>query len=125
MMRPMPALPDDAVAAAGFDPGRLGRLDAFLDAEIAAGRLPGVVLAITRGGHVVRHRAFGYRDPATGAPMTRDTLFWIASMTKPVTTVGALLLHARGLLGLDAEVGEYLPAFARRRVWDRSAPARP
>jgi CubicO group peptidase (beta-lactamase class C family) len=125
MMRAMPALPDDAVAAAGFDPDRLGRLDAFVDAEIAAGRLPGVVLAIARGGDVVRHRAFGYRDPATGVPMTTDTLFWIASMTKPVTTVGALLLHERGLLDLDAEVGEYLPAFAHRRVWDRTAPARP
>jgi len=114
----------DDVAAAGFDPDRLGRLGAYLDAEVAAGRLPGAVVAIARGGDVVLHRAFGYRDPAAGVPMTTDTLFWIASMTKPVTTVGALLLHERGLLGLDAEVGEYLPAFARRRVWDRTVPAR-
>ena len=114
-MRTMPA-------SAGFDPRRLG---AYLDAEVAAGRLAGAVVAIARGGDVVLHEAFGFRDAAAGVPMTTDTLFWIASMTKPVTTVGALRLHELGLLRLDAEVGEYLPALAGRRVWDRSAPAAP
>jgi CubicO group peptidase (beta-lactamase class C family) len=116
---------DDAVvadpSAAGFSAERLGRLDAFLDGEVAAGRLPGAVVGISRGGDVVRLAAHGFRDPATREPMTVDTLFWIASMTKPVTTVGALLLHERGRLVLDAEVGEYLPAFAGLRVWDRAA----
>ena len=121
----MPAVADDAAGTAGFDPGRLRGLGAYLDAEVAAGRVPGAVLGIARGGDVVLQRAFGYRDPAAGVPMTTDTLFWIASMTKPVTTVGALLLRERGLLRLEADVAEYLPAFADRRVWDRTAAAAP
>ncbi|MFD7644634.1 serine hydrolase [Kitasatospora sp. NPDC059795] len=70
---------------AGFDAERLARLDAFIEAEVAARRLPGAALGIVRGGASVRLDAFGTRDPRTGAPMTTDTLFWPASMTKPLT----------------------------------------
>src|SRR5689334_11516658 len=109
----------------GFDADRLDRLRALLTAEVDAGRLPGAVVAISRGAGVALHEAFGHRDPHTGVPMTLDTLFWIASMTKPVTTAGALLLHEQGRLVLDAAIGDYLPGLADRRVWDRAAPARP
>src|SRR5690242_17907518 len=115
----------DDVTAAGFDPGRLRRLSEVLTAEVSAGRLPGAVVAVARGGRVVLHEAFGHRHAEPRVPMTTDTLFWVASMTKPVTVAGALLLHERGLLELDAEVGAYLPAFADRRVWDRAADAAP
>jgi CubicO group peptidase (beta-lactamase class C family) len=115
----------DAGMSDAFDAGRLDRLRAFLAAEVDTGRLPGVVVAVARGDEVAVHEAFGYRDAAAGEPMTTDTLFWIASMTKPVTTAGALLLHEQGRLVLDAPVGEYLPELAGRRVWDRDADAAP
>jgi CubicO group peptidase (beta-lactamase class C family) len=118
-------VPDDAGMTAGFDPSRLARLPRFLRGEVDAGRLPGAVVAVARGDEVALHEAVGLRDPATGVPMTTDTLFWLASMTKPVTAAGALLLHEQGRLALEAEVGEYLPGFADRRVWDRTADAPP
>jgi len=103
---------------AGFHAERLARVDAFIEAEVAARRLPGAVLGIVRGGALVRLDAFGMRDPQTGAPMTTDTLFWLASMTKPVTAVGALLLVESGELILEEAVGDYLPEFRDRRVAD-------
>ncbi|WP_073810291.1 serine hydrolase domain-containing protein [Kitasatospora sp. CB01950] len=103
---------------AGFDAERLARLDAFIEAEIAARRLPGAVLGIVRGDAPVRLDAFGTRDPRTGAPMTTDTLCWPASMTKPLTAAGALLLVESGELILEEAVGDHLPQFRDRRVAD-------
>jgi CubicO group peptidase (beta-lactamase class C family) len=108
-------------STAGFSADRLARLGRFLAAETAAGRFPGAVVGIVRGGDVVLLEAFGHRDVERHLPMTTDTLFWVASMTKPVTTAGLLLLHEQARLVLEAEVGEYLPAFAGRRVWDPAA----
>ncbi|WP_188316802.1 serine hydrolase domain-containing protein [Solihabitans fulvus] len=106
---------------AGFDPDRLSRVTRFVEDEIAAGRLPGAVLGIVRGGRIAHFEALGHRDPQRGVPMTADTLFWIASMTKPITTVGALLLHEQGRLVLDIPIGDHLPQFADRRVADLAA----
>lgn len=84
-------------------------IDAALSAEVAAGRLPGAVVGILHRGEIVHLSAVGYRDPVAKVPMTADTLFWLASMTKPVTTAGALQL-----LDLGTELGELLPEFADR-----------
>ncbi|MEV8441115.1 serine hydrolase domain-containing protein [Actinosynnema sp. NPDC051121] len=92
------------------------RLREFFEAEVAAGRLPGAVVAVVHGGQVVLSEAFGHRDAARGVPMTTDALFWIASMSKPITAVGAMLLVERGRLVLDEPVGAYLPAFAGKPV---------
>lgn len=113
---------------AGFDPVRLARLGRFLDGEIAAGRVPGAVVGIVRGDATVLLTAHGFRDAATREPMPVDAQFWLASMTKPVTTVGALVLHEHGSLPLDVPVGLHLPEFADRRVadldgrWDVGSP---
>jgi CubicO group peptidase (beta-lactamase class C family) len=88
----------------------------FIEAEVAASRLPGAVVGITHRGQVVFLEAFGYRDKACNVAMTTDSLFWIASMTKPVTAVGALSLVERGRLVLDEPIGTYLPDFAERKV---------
>jgi CubicO group peptidase (beta-lactamase class C family) len=88
----------------------------FLEAEIAADRLPGAVVGIVHRGQVVSVEAFGYLDKARGIPMTTDALFWIASMSKPITAAGALLLVERGALVLDEPIGTYLPQFAGRPV---------
>ncbi|WP_084959528.1 serine hydrolase domain-containing protein [Thermoactinospora rubra] len=90
----------------------MDRLTEFLEAQMAAGRLPGAVVGIAYHGHVVLLKAYGHRDKARDVPMTTDSLFWIASMTKPVTAVGALLLVERGRLVLDEPIGTYLPEFA-------------
>jgi len=90
----------------GFSPERLLRVSRFIEAEIESKRLPGAVLGIVRGDRLVSLDAFGYRDPVARVPMTTDSLFWIASMTKPVTAVGALALHEHGGLVLDLPIGD-------------------
>jgi CubicO group peptidase (beta-lactamase class C family) len=82
----------------GISSERLARIGEVLKADIAAGRIPGAVIAIARHGKLVALEAYGWRDKAAGVAMTTDTIFNIASMTKPMTTVGALMLYERGKL---------------------------
>jgi CubicO group peptidase (beta-lactamase class C family) len=91
-------------------------LTEFIEAEVAAGRLPGAVVGIVHRRQVVFLEAFGHRDKARGVAMTTDALFWIASMSKPITAAGALLLVERGRLVLDEPISTYLPQFAERPV---------
>jgi CubicO group peptidase (beta-lactamase class C family) len=98
------------------DDHEVDELARFLEGEVGADRLPGAVVGIVRRGRVERLEAFGYRDRARSIPMTTDSLFWIASMTKPITAAGALLLVERGQLVLDEPIGRYLPQFADREV---------
>jgi hypothetical protein len=72
----------------GLSSERLARIGETLKADIDAGRIPGAVIAIARRGKLVAFDAYGWRDKAAGLPMTTDTIFNIASMTKPMTTVG-------------------------------------
>lgn len=95
---------------------RLDRIDAFFQAEVASKRLPGAVVMIARDGRVVHHAAYGLRDPATGAPMGKDSIFRIYSMTKPVTAVAVLMLMEEGKLRLADPLSRYIPAFAKPRV---------
>jgi CubicO group peptidase (beta-lactamase class C family) len=96
---------------AGFDPARLERIGSAMAAEIAAGRLPGAVIAVARRGQLAYLEAFGVRDPETGAAMTTDAVFSIASMTKPMTSVAILQLFEQGRILLGDPVSAYLPAF--------------
>src|SRR3954471_11498003 len=75
-------LPPVAPAAAGFSPAGLERLHRFFAREIEAKRVPGAVVAIARGGKLVHYKAYGMSDPVKGTPMTLDTVFGLASMTK-------------------------------------------
>ncbi len=102
--------------AVGLSSSRLTTLGQVLRADIEAGRMPGAVVAIARRNKLVYLEAFGFRDAVTRAPMTVDTVFNIASMTKPLTTVAALSLYERGLLSMDDPLEMYLPEFAKRRV---------
>ncbi len=91
-------------------------IDGVLRAAVSTGSVPGVVaLAADRGG-VVYQGAFGSRGEATGSPMTPDTVFRIASMTKPVTGVAAMQCVERGMLALDQPAGEIMPELAEPRV---------
>lgn len=102
---------------AGLDPKVLSRLDRHFAHQVDAGRLPGYLVAISRGGRVAHVTTHGHRDIAAGLPVESDTLYRIYSMTKPVTTVAALLLVEEGRLSLDDPVGRHLPAFAHPRVY--------
>src|ERR1700729_3827739 len=100
----------------GMSGERLARISETLNADIAAGRIPGAVIAIARHGRLVMLDAYGWRDKAAGVAMTTDTIFNIASMTKPMTTVGALMLYERGQLRIGDPLSKYFPKFANMRV---------
>ncbi|SME97672.1 serine hydrolase [Streptomyces sp. Amel2xC10] len=101
----------------GLDAKALDRLDQHVAHLVDEGRLPGFLLAVSRGGRVAHLTTHGHRDIARGLPVEADTLYRIYSMTKPVTSVAALILMEEGRLGLDDPVADHLPAFADRRVY--------
>jgi CubicO group peptidase (beta-lactamase class C family) len=105
----------------GLSSERLARIGETLKADIEAGRIPGAVIAIARHGKLVALDAYGWRDKAAGVAMTTDTIFNIASMTKPMTTVGALMLYERGKILIDDPLSKYFPKFAQMRVAVRDA----
>jgi CubicO group peptidase (beta-lactamase class C family) len=109
----------------GISSERLARIGEALKADIAAGRIPGAVIAIARHGKLVALDAYGWRDKAAGVAMTTDTIFNIASMTKPMTTVGALMLYERGQLLIGDPLSKYFPKFADMRVAARDANGEP
>ena len=109
----------------GLSSDRLARIGETLKADIEAGRIPGAVIAIARHGKLVALDAYGWRDKAAGVAMTTDTIFNIASMTKPMTTVGALMLYERGKLLIDDPLAKYFPKFATMRVAARDAAGEP
>ncbi|MEU4086667.1 serine hydrolase domain-containing protein [Streptomyces aureus] len=101
----------------GLDAGALDRLDRHFAALVDDGRLPGFLVAVARHGRVAHLTTYGTRDRAAGLPVESDTLWRIYSMTKPVTSVAALMLIEEGRLGLDDRVADHLPAFAEPRVY--------
>jgi len=101
------SLPTASLASLGFDPARSAGLLDVLQAEVAKGRLPGAVALIARKGKVVLHEAIGQRDPASGAAMTRDAIFRIYSMTKPLVSVATMQLVEQGRLFLSNPVARY------------------
>jgi CubicO group peptidase (beta-lactamase class C family) len=110
---PLPrAKPEDV----GLSSERLARISTVLKADIEAGRIPGAVIAIARHGKLVALDAYGWRDKAGGVAMTSDTIFNIASMTKPMTAVGGLMLYEQGKLLIDDSLSKYFPKFANMRV---------
>ena len=100
----------------GMSSERLAQIGKALKADVERGRIPGAVVAIARKGKLVYFEAFGYRDKANGVPMTTDTIFNIASMTKPVTALGALMLYEQGRLLIDDPLAKYFPKFATMKV---------
>jgi CubicO group peptidase (beta-lactamase class C family) len=111
-----PTLPRTEPEAVGMSSTRLARIVTALNQEIEAGQLPGAVVAVARHGHLVFHEAVGHLGPDRRAPMARDALFAIASMTKPVTGVAGLLLWEEGRLGLADPIERFLPQLGDRRV---------
>lgn len=93
----------------GFSPSRLARIAAWQQTQVESGAISGAVAAIARNGRVAYMRAVGFRDQAKMSPLKADAIFWIASMTKPITSVAAMILVEEGRLDLAAPVHKYLP----------------
>ncbi|AOS44288.1 Esterase EstB [Lacunisphaera limnophila] len=103
-------------AAHGFDPERLKRLDAVIQTEIDGQRLAGAVMIVKRDGQDVVLKAYGAHDVENAVPMRTDSIFRIASMSKAVTTVAALMLYEEGRFMLNDPVGKFIPEFAKSVV---------
>jgi len=101
---------------AGFSPERLARIAPWYQSQVDAGKLPGAVVAIARNGKLAYLQAIGTFDRAGRIPLTPDAIFWIASMTKPVTSVAAMMLVEEGKLDLAAPVSRYLPELKDMQV---------
>jgi CubicO group peptidase (beta-lactamase class C family) len=84
----------------GLSTDRLAALDRRFQAGVEAGEIPGAVVMIARNGHLIYERAFGFASRADRTPMTTGTLFRLASMTKPVTSVATMQLAEQGRLTL-------------------------
>ena len=100
----------------GMSQGRLTRLSDSIRGYVERGEVAGVVTLVHRHGREVHADAFGWQDEEAGTPIRRDTIFRIASMTKPVVSVAALMLLEDGKLRLDDPVDRWLPELADRRV---------
>ena len=113
---PPGALPEAPPERLGFDPERLARIDEAVDTWIDDGKLPGAVVLVGRGGRIGFARAYGDRAVEPEAePMTRETVFDMASLTKPIATAtSVMILRERGAIDLDEPVTTYLPELANR-----------
>src|SRR5256885_5862893 len=109
-------LPTAKPEEVGLSSERLGRIGKVLQAEMHASKFPGAVAVVARKGRVAYFEACGARDPANGAPMTKDTIFRFYSMTKPFVATAAMMLAEEGRIVLTDPVSKYLPAFAKMQV---------
>jgi len=110
---------------AGLDPERLARLDAYLDGFVANGRHKGSLLVVTRGGRIAHVSRRGHRDAAAGLAVGPDTIWRIYSMTKPITSVAAMMLYEEGALSLFDPVAKFIPSFGDVRVYRKGMAAAP
>ena len=101
----------------GFDGERLARIDGHLNRFVDEGRLPGWSVLVARHGRVVHLVTGGSADVEAGRPVEVDTLFRIYSMTKPITSVAAMLLYEEGAFELKDPVSRFIPAFRDMRVY--------
>lgn len=99
-----------------LSPQRLERITDFFNAEVANNKIAGAIVLVQHRGKQAYFKSFGKIDVTTGEPMTPDAIFRIFSMTKPITSVAAMLLVDDGKLKLDDPVSKYIPSFAHTQV---------
>jgi CubicO group peptidase (beta-lactamase class C family) len=100
----------------GLSRERLDRIADIINGDIAKGIIPGGTLLIARNGKIAFYESFGWLDAAAKAPMPKDAIFRIYSMSKPITSVAAMILVEQGKLLLSDPVAKYIPAFADMKV---------
>ena len=106
------AKPEDV----GMSSERLARIHTAMQRYVDQGLVPGVTTLVARRGRVVYQDSVGYRDVASKAPMTSDTIFRIASMTKPIASVALMMLYEEGHFLLSDPIAKFLPEFANMKV---------
>ncbi|AWM02179.1 serine hydrolase domain-containing protein [Bradyrhizobium amphicarpaeae] len=99
-----------------FSPEGLTKVSDYIRNEVATGKIPGAILLLQQHGKPVYYENFGVRDVATEISMSADTIFRLYSMSKPITSVMAMMLVEEGKLSLDDPVAKYIPAFADMKV---------
>jgi CubicO group peptidase (beta-lactamase class C family) len=109
-------LPSAKPAEVGFSAERLDRITEWLRDQSAKNVIPGAVLMIVRNGKVAYFESVGLLDPETKAPMRKDAIFRIYSMSKPITTVAVMMLYEQGKITLDEPIAKYIPAFKDVKV---------
>jgi CubicO group peptidase (beta-lactamase class C family) len=109
-------LPRAAPESVGLSPQRLERVRQVLGAKVDSGEIPGYVALVARHGKVAYFEAYGLQNPNTKARMSRDSIFRIYSMTKPVTSVAAMTLVEEGRIKLSDPISMYLPEMAHLQV---------
>ena len=102
-------LPHAVPETVGLATPGLARLSRVLRGEVERGRVPGAVALIARRGEIAYFESLGQRDPASGAPMAKDSIFRIYSMTKPIVSVAAMMLWEEGRFLLSDPIGKFLP----------------
>jgi len=107
--------------AVGLDGERLERIDRHFREYVDDGRLPGWTIVVARRGKVAHLSSYGMRDVEAGLAVEPDTIFRLYSMTKPVTSVAAMMLYEEGLFELKEPVHRFLPSFRDQRVYQRGS----
>src|SRR5215470_15452842 len=110
------ALPTASPEDVGLSKERLGRIAPALSRQIEAKSFPGAVAIVARKGKIAYFETVGQLDPTPGAPMPKDAIFRLYSMTKPLTSVAAMMLVEEGRIRLTDPVGMYLPQLAKLDV---------
>ena len=108
----------------GLDEQRLARIDAHFQAYVEDGKLPGWQVMVSRHGKVAHFSSYGLVDKEDGRPVEADTLWRIYSMTKPVTSVAAMMLWEQGKFDLADPISKWLPEFADQRVYTGGSAAK-
>ena len=113
---PPPAPLFGPVPGATLSVEKLAPIDDFLKGQIAAGKIPGACVLVQQHGEALYSKCFGTRDPDNAAPLSKDSIFPIHSVTKTITSVATLMLVDRGKIALDDPVAKYIPSFAGMKV---------
>jgi CubicO group peptidase (beta-lactamase class C family) len=111
-----PPLPQAKPESLGLSPVRLQRMSDAFRRDIDKGTIPGVTTMVARRGQIGWFDALGRQDPASAAPMAHNTLFRIFSMTKPIVSVGIMMLLEEGYFLLNDPVAKYIPEFSDQKV---------
>src|ERR1700712_695999 len=111
-----PPLPEARPESLGLSPSRLARMSDAFKREIDKGTVPGVTVMVARRGQIGWFEALGRQNPAAATPMAQNSMFRIFSMTKPIVSVGVLMLLEEGYLLLTDPIAKYIPEFADQKV---------
>jgi len=113
------ARPEDG----GFSTQRLARMDAVINEHVAAQSIPGAVVLLVHKGRIVYHKAYGYSDTDKKTVLKRDAIFRMASQTKAITSLAAMMLWEEGKFVLDDPISKYIPEFRDPKILKSFNPA--